>query len=212
MTSHLGDTEFIDRLDGVLPAARQQHLDGCPACRERLDAIEQALALTAADPVPEPSPLFWDHLSARVRGAIAAEPPPASVWRQLVTAPAFAALAAGAAAVCVLVTLSWQIGLAPSTPQVTTGAVTLPAGDQSAQSSGELPAEAVEDLEADEAWALVRSVADELEVADIDAAGIAPRPGAAERVAHELSDLERIELADLLEHEIKTGAATAPSL
>ena len=208
MTSHLRDTEFIDRLDGVLPAARQQHLDGCAACRGRLDAIEQALAATSVDTVPEPSPLFWDHLSARVRGAIAAEPQPPPVWRQLVTAPAFGVMAAGAAVVCLLVAASWQVGLAPSMPTTTTSPPVVEQSTQSAQA----PPEAIEDLDADEAWALVRSVADELEVSDIDAAGIAPRPGAAERVAYELSDLERVELATLLEEEIKAGAAMVPSL
>jgi hypothetical protein len=33
-----------------------------------------------SDTVPEPSPLFWTHSAARVRAAIAAEPPPAGRW------------------------------------------------------------------------------------------------------------------------------------
>ena len=34
----------------------------------------------AAGEVPEPSPLFWNHLSARVRDAVAVEPIPRAWW------------------------------------------------------------------------------------------------------------------------------------
>ena len=35
---------------------------------------------TLAVDVPEPSPLFWDHLSARVREAVTADAVPARPW------------------------------------------------------------------------------------------------------------------------------------
>ena len=36
--------------------------------------------LKAADTVPEPSPLFWEHAARRVRTAIDQEPSPPSIW------------------------------------------------------------------------------------------------------------------------------------
>ena len=36
--------------------------------------------LKAADTVPEPSPLFWEHAARRVRAAVDAEPPRRSAW------------------------------------------------------------------------------------------------------------------------------------
>jgi hypothetical protein len=63
------------------------------------------------------------------------------------------------------------------------------------------------DIEADENWALVRTVADDLPPDTIDAAfdaeGIDPRPGSAEALAYKMSDVERIALAQILEDEMK---------
>ena len=72
--THLAPDEFVDAADGVLSAARLQHVDACGLCRCELETVVDMLRAGAAGPVPEPSPLFWDHFSARVRKAIAAEP------------------------------------------------------------------------------------------------------------------------------------------
>jgi hypothetical protein len=58
-------------------------------------------------------------------------------------------------------------------------------------------------LETDEAWAIVRSVADELATEDMNAAGVTARPGSAEYMVASLSENERSELAQLLEDAIK---------
>ena len=60
-----------------------------------------------------------------------------------------------------------------------------------------------DDIEQDEAWGLVRTVADEVPWDATQAAGIAPRPGSAERMALEMSAREQSELARLLETELK---------
>ncbi len=60
-----------------------------------------------------------------------------------------------------------------------------------------------DDIEADDAWAVVRNVADQIEWDDAHDAGISTRPDAAERMAAELSRREQSELARLLEHELK---------
>ena len=58
-------------------------------------------------------------------------------------------------------------------------------------------------MEDDQAWKVVRAAADGLPWEDVQAAGIAARPGAAEGVVMELTAEERAELAKLLESEMK---------
>ena len=74
--SHLSRDERLLALDGALDGTRQAHLAGCPACRTDVETLGRVLARVRAVDVPEPSPLFWDHLAARVGDAIAREPAP----------------------------------------------------------------------------------------------------------------------------------------
>ena len=90
--THLSEIEFVDHLDGTLPASRVVHLERCARCRERADALRHAMASVrpAAEEVPEPSPLFWDHFSQRVRDAVRDERPPAAAsWTRWLSAPGF---------------------------------------------------------------------------------------------------------------------------
>jgi hypothetical protein len=65
--------------------------------------------------------------------------------------------------------------------------------------------DADDDLNADEAWAIVRTLADEVNWGEADAheAGIAPGPGWANRAALSLNAAELDELARLLETELE---------
>ena len=74
--SHLSRDERLLALEGGLEAPRQAHLASCRSCRTDVDALGRVLARVRAVDVPEPSPLFWDHLAARVGDAIAREPAP----------------------------------------------------------------------------------------------------------------------------------------
>ena len=78
--THLTPDEFVDAADGTLETGRLRHVEQCERCRQRLETLVEALQMGAAGPVPEPSPLFWEHFSARVRNAIAAEPAPPQTW------------------------------------------------------------------------------------------------------------------------------------
>jgi hypothetical protein len=75
-TLHLTPEELIDSRERQLPPARQAHADSCAVCRAELAQLDEVLLDVAAVDVPEPSPLFWDHLSARIRDRVAHEPPP----------------------------------------------------------------------------------------------------------------------------------------
>jgi len=76
--SHLTSAELVDLAEDVRDAGSAPHLAECDRCRRQLADVRRMMAAARASDVPEPSPLFWDHLSARVREAVAAEPPPRS--------------------------------------------------------------------------------------------------------------------------------------
>jgi hypothetical protein len=194
--THLTPDEFVDLLEQTLPAARRAHVDACAACRDTAASMGAVLARVADDDVPEPSPLFWDHLSARVRRGIETAPP--SSWRDWFSRPAIAwTTGLASIALAVALTHSLQPRLRPSGPVV----ALVPARPASAP--GVAVTDGSDDIEQDEAWALVRTVADEAPLDAAQAAGIEPRPGAAERIALEMSAQEQSELARLLEDELK---------
>jgi hypothetical protein len=71
VTPHLDPEELIAALDGGLDAKRQQHARTCEVCQASIAELAQSLDLARqASKVPEPSPLYWEHLSARVRSAV----------------------------------------------------------------------------------------------------------------------------------------------
>jgi hypothetical protein len=68
--AHLSSAEFVDSMDGVRDAATARHLALCGRCRQELADLRETMTAAVSSEVPEPSPLFWNHLSARVREAI----------------------------------------------------------------------------------------------------------------------------------------------
>ena len=67
--NHLTDRDLVDALDGRLPPAVAAHVRECATCRERIADFAETLVQARGADVPEPSPLFWDHLSrAHSRG------------------------------------------------------------------------------------------------------------------------------------------------
>ena len=69
---HLHPDELIDLAEGTRPESSAPHLRSCEACRRQLADARATIAAASDVEVPEPSPLFWDHFSVRVREAIAA--------------------------------------------------------------------------------------------------------------------------------------------
>jgi hypothetical protein len=99
---HLSPDDLTAAMDGSLREAAKAHLETCVGCREAVAELSILVANVKADPVPEPSPLFWDHFSARVREATAREPTPdRSFWRRVHPGWALGALAAIAVIVTV---------------------------------------------------------------------------------------------------------------
>src|SRR3974390_55701 len=83
--AHLKPARLVDLAAGVEAEQSVTPLAECEMCRRALAELRATMAAikTPRDPgsnvVPEPSPLFWDHLSARVRDAVAEEGSPTRV-------------------------------------------------------------------------------------------------------------------------------------
>ena len=107
MTPHLSPDEIVASVEGDLIPERLQHARECPACAASIEDVRITLeAVRVSDDVPEPSPLFWEHLSARVHAATQAEQV-RSVERWWVSA--WKPLLAGAFAA----SLIWAVGMRP---------------------------------------------------------------------------------------------------
>ena len=202
---HLTHAELIEAVESPAqaPSRHSGHLDECAACRADVEALRAVLARAADDRVPEPSPLFWDHFSARVSEALRDEPIPSSAsWLSRLQRPLTTWAVAAAALVLVILTVVWRATLHAPSP---VGSFTAPStvASTSPATSGELPALTPDDPDTDARWAVVRVAAEDLAWDDVHAAGISADPGAAEGVALELTATERSELARLLDREMK---------
>jgi len=114
---HLTPALLVDLAEGIKAEHSVPHLSRCDACRRALAELRATIADVAGrgnpensgSDVPEPSPLFWDHLSSRVHEAIAEQDALGragwfEAWsRPLVSLPILTA--AAAAAVLFVVTL-----------------------------------------------------------------------------------------------------------
>ena len=78
---HLRPDQLVDLAEGVQAESSVPHFAACQECRRQLADLKAMMSAAANVGMPEPSPLFWDHFSARVRGAVAAEGVPRrSLW------------------------------------------------------------------------------------------------------------------------------------
>ena len=84
---HLTPEQFVDLAEGTTPESSMPHLASCEACRRELAGMRALMSEAAGVDVPEPSPLFWEHLSTRVHDAVAEEAARPRSWRERVLQP-----------------------------------------------------------------------------------------------------------------------------
>ena len=87
--THLTSEQLVEAAEGILPAERARHLEQCGTCRTNVETLQAVLSdVGDTSIVPEPSPLFWEHFSRRVREATATErvPAPERWWQGCVAA------------------------------------------------------------------------------------------------------------------------------
>ena len=194
--THLTDLQLVAAAEGDTVSAA--HLAACAACAARVAALRSVIDELRTVEVPEPSPMFWTHLGARINEAIDA--PPAVQAGRWPLRSALGWLGALSALLLFTVAIYQQRAVAPAPSDQYTASVP-PAVDVDLP----LAPDAAGAIHDDEAWAVVLSVAGDLEYDDAHEAGLAPRPGAIERVVTELDDDERAELVRLLTDALKAS-------
>jgi hypothetical protein len=194
--THLSPSDLVEYVEGTLATARVRHVDACGTCRAAaadLSEIMRRAADVDAD-VPEPSPLFWDHLSARVREAVARERVGGTAW-WLASLRPFAPVAA-AAVLLVLVSATMVVRRQPP-----------PAGVEAARSVAVtepgMDVDATIDPASNEVWEVLTAAAADLELEDAHAAGLSVQPAAFDRAVQRLNADELNELGRLLQSELK---------
>ena len=199
MTKHLSRAEFVDVIESspAVTPERAQHLEHCEQCRERVATLRSVRSMATADDMPEPSPLFWDHFSARVAAQLRSEPAPARSPRW--SPVPFATWAvAGVVIVLLISTIVWRTTLHAPSPQV-------PAHMSAPVDLAAM--EPADDLDNDEAWAVVRAATADFAWEDAHDAGISAHPGEVENAALQLNAAERVELERLLDEDMKRNGA-----
>ncbi len=133
MTAHLTPEQFVDLAEGTQPESAVPHLAACDACRRELAdlrAMMTAAAEPGVDAVPEPSPLYWSHLSSRVRDAVAQEAAPRSwrgqLLRPFVLVPSLGAALAVAIIAVVASNRTVDAPAIPSSPLVSSSTALVP--------------------------------------------------------------------------------------
>lgn len=193
MTTHLTPEQFVEALERPLPPERQAHLAVCAACATSLGEMRLLMDDVAlAGAVPEPSPLFWDHLSARVRAAVDVEPVPVTPWWGGWRGVATISGVIGVVALAVVLRSS----NAP-TPVVGGAAAVSTTSDVAT-----VAAEASDDV-----WNMIAVAAPAMPVDAMFEAGLKPGPAATQAAIESLTNAQRQELVKLLRAEMGSSGA-----
>lgn len=199
---HLSSDELVDIAESAREESSAPHLQACAACRQELADLRAMMSATASVDVPEPLPLFWDHLSARIHDGIAEEGTLHAAWWRPSTWPFDTAqgrprlaipTVTGAVAAVLFAVLWTSRALAPgplppgfvSTPQP-------PAPDAIV---------AVADATEDPSLSLVAELVAQMDWESASQMDMALHADAADEAISELSDAERREMRLLLQQE-----------
>jgi hypothetical protein len=212
--AHLTPARLVDLAEGTEAERVVPHLAECDACRRALAELRATMADIAGpagqgkNDVPEPSPFFWDHLSARVREGVAEERAPGGTgWaeRWLKSSVGLPILAGVAGAVILAVVASRRpivVNPIPATP--------LPIGESAPLPS--LPP--LEPLGAadDPSLGLMADYGTALSLDDLrDEMALVGHVGSTDEAVITLSAEERQELRRLLEEEMTQPSALGTS-
>jgi hypothetical protein len=206
---HLKPDELVDLAEGARSESSAPHLAVCADCRRELGEMRAMMSAVADVDVPEPSPLFWDHLSARVGDRVASERKPSPAWLDVATwrrvvMPAWAAVVASLIVVAVLGSRL----MAPEPPPGASTSATLkgspdtPQGSPPAVADANASIEVLGDAASDDAsLMLVASLTSAMDLDAAEDAGLAP-DGSAEHALTQMPVAELRELQRLLKAEL----------
>ena len=202
---HLTLEELIDLAEGARAEAAAPHLQSCEVCRHQLAALRATMSAAAEIVVPEPSPLFWDHLSQRVREAVGGEEAPASrfpgwgwalggSWRAW-------AIAGVAAAVIISIYVTAPRTLPRSSTFSSTPSSTPSSGARSAAAVSSAPLAPFGAAD-DPSLALFADLTEQIDPQAITETGWSSHVGAVDEVVASLTADERLELQRLFKEEL----------
>ena len=203
---HLRADELVDLAEGTRAESDALHLRECESCRAQLTDMRRMMGLAAEVTVPEPSPLFWNHLSARVRDAVAAVDivgqPARFGW--LETGSWWWRVSAGSAVAALLVAIVvTRFASSPGTSSThSTASIALTGATSSTASASSTPSSVLEPLTDDPSLSLVADLSADMDWDARVEAGLFTRAGGADRALAELTDSERQELHRLLKEAL----------
>lgn len=200
MTRHLTPEELVDLAEGTLSPGRAAHADGCRHCREEADEIDVLAAEARRLTVPEPSPLFWRHLSERIAaGRASSRASHSEGWQwwgmRTVTAAVVAAL------LVVAVVVGLPLRERPREDQTVAGVRDDAVINRAPIGTGQGPAPTDEP-----AWDLLLTVADTVEWKDGESDRWLVDPSTVEGAVSRLSAAERRDLVRFLEAELEENS------
>jgi hypothetical protein len=194
---HLTFEELIDAAEDPRVEAAMPHVQSCDACRREIVALRATMAAAAGVDVPEPSPLFWDHLSHRVREAVESAEAPESRSAFAGWTPRNAWRAWAMAGVAAAVVVSLYVTAPRTLPSVFK---TLTAG-RNVAAVAQAPLEPFGSPD-DPSLALFADLTEQIDPLAINDAGWSSHVGVADEMIAGLTDRERRELERLLSEEL----------
>jgi hypothetical protein len=160
------------------------HLAVCKRCRHEVYALRRVLDDVGSVDVPEPSPLFWDVLSRRIREAVDGEGSqarPRQAWRPW---------------------LAWALSLAGAVTLALVGLVRPASRPGEVDGASVQPATRIDDgRTADREWQLLLDILDGQGARLTDEPNVGAEPGSTDALLAELSSEERAALVWLLQRE-----------
>ena len=198
---HLTPEELIDLAEGARAEAAAPHLQSCEVCRHQIVALRATMSAAADADVPEPSPLFWDQLSRRVREAVGGDEAPASRFRGWGGALGGAWRAWAMAGVAAAVIISIYVTAPDTSPLSSIPSSPPSSGARSAATVSSAPLAPFGAAD-DPSLALFADLTEEIDPQAISETGWSSHVGAVDEVVASLSDDERVELRRLLKEEL----------
>jgi len=193
--NHLSPAELMDVVEGIASREALAHANTCEWCHRSVKDAEAGAEVVRRPAVPEPSPLFWAHLSRRIQVAAAEDGRAGRAWfpATWVLRPVVLSLS---------MALTVIVGAAIWTVQQPGVPARLAASADVSASRAVDPSNHVESLADDESWSLVSHLAGALSGEPGSGDAVTTPIGSADRAIPSLTEGERAELARLLRERL----------
>ncbi len=197
--NHLSPAEFVDAADRALAPPRAAHLERCERCRAQASLLQSALDAARTTEVPDPSPLYWQHLSAHVSDRVAEESivPAwrAGAWRDWLGVRALVPIASALAVVAAVFVAGDLARLRPEPAALPSPAPVV--------ATAAMPADAPVEPENSDVWQVLTSAAADMPIDEAHEAGMGVGAGAIDRAVQRMTPEERNELGRLLQSQLR---------